>query len=85
LEGAPRYSQELAEMWLRLAQGLKRVCLDQREEVRNHAIMCLQRCLAAAESIPLSATMWAQVFEQVHILPWMWLAVWFLDHVLKSG
>jgi brefeldin A-resistance guanine nucleotide exchange factor 1 len=85
LEGAPRYSQELAEMWLRLAQGLKRVCLDQREEVRNHAIMCLQRCLAAAESIPLSATMWAQVFEQVHILPWMWLAIWYLDHVLKSG
>ena len=67
-EGVPRYSQELAEMWLRLAQGLRRVCTEQREEVRNYAIMCLQRCLSAAENIVLSPTMWTQSFEQVFFL-----------------
>lgn len=65
MEGVTRYSQELAEMWLRLAQGLRRVCLEQREEVRNYAILCLQRCLTAAENIPLTPTMWTQSFEQV--------------------
>jgi brefeldin A-resistance guanine nucleotide exchange factor 1 len=65
VEGFPRFSQELAEMWLRLAQGLRRVCLEQREEVRNYAIVCLQRCLAAADSITLTPTMWVQSFEQV--------------------
>ncbi|KAG0564739.1 hypothetical protein M758_8G130600 [Ceratodon purpureus] len=65
VEGFPRFSQELAEMWLRLAQGLRRVCLEQREEVRNYAIVCLQRCLGAADSITLTPTMWVQSFEQV--------------------
>lgn len=65
VEGSSRFSQELAEMWLRLAQGLRRVCLEQREEVRNYAIICLQRCLAAAGSIALTPTMWIQSFEQV--------------------
>ncbi|KAG0611346.1 hypothetical protein M758_7G134300 [Ceratodon purpureus] len=65
LEGLSRYSQELAEMWLRLAQGLRKLCLEQREDVRNHAILCLQRCLSAAEIISLTPAMWTQSFEQV--------------------
>ncbi|MED6215555.1 hypothetical protein PIB30_114856, partial [Stylosanthes scabra] len=38
-------------MWLRLVQGLRKVCLDQREDVRNHALLCLQNCLTGADGI----------------------------------
>ncbi|CAM6114681.1 unnamed protein product [Calypogeia fissa] len=58
-------TQELGEMWLRLAQVLRRVCGEQREEVRNHAIMSLQRCLSAADSIQLPLTIWSLCFDQV--------------------
>ncbi|BAT88790.1 hypothetical protein LR48_Vigan404s000100 [Vigna angularis] len=34
--------QDIGEMWFRLVQGLGKVSLDQREEVRNHALLCLQ-------------------------------------------
>lgn len=58
-------SQELGEMWLRLAQGLRKVCGEQREEVRNYAILSLQRSLSAAESMHLPPTTWGQCFDQV--------------------
>ncbi|XP_024515281.1 ARF guanine-nucleotide exchange factor GNOM [Selaginella moellendorffii] len=64
-EDSVRASQELAEMWIRLAQGLRRVCGEQREEVRNCAILSLQRCLTAAESLHLPAMVWIQCFDQV--------------------
>uniref|UniRef100_K3XUT7 SEC7 domain-containing protein n=1 Tax=Setaria italica TaxID=4555 RepID=K3XUT7_SETIT len=32
-----RILEGIAEMWLRLVQALRKVCTDQREEVRNHA------------------------------------------------
>lgn len=65
IEGISRYSLELTEMWLRLAQGLRKLCLEQREEVRNHAILCLQGCLSAAEILSLTPALWAQSFKQV--------------------
>ncbi|KAK9689601.1 hypothetical protein RND81_09G070700 [Saponaria officinalis] len=45
-EDAIKMSQDIGEMWLRLVQALRKVCLDQREEVRNHGLSSLQRCLA---------------------------------------
>ncbi|KAF2313590.1 hypothetical protein GH714_012313 [Hevea brasiliensis] len=48
-EAAMKVSQDIGEMWLRLVQGLRKVCLDHREQVRNHAILMLQRCMAGAD------------------------------------
>ncbi|KAL5994325.1 hypothetical protein ACLOJK_024374 [Asimina triloba] len=66
-EGAPKANaQEIEEMWLRLVQGLRKVCLDQREEVRNHALSSLQRCMTTgAEALQLSPASWLQCFDQV--------------------
>ncbi|EPS60000.1 hypothetical protein M569_14803, partial [Genlisea aurea] len=38
--------QEIGEMWLRLLQALRKVCLDQREEIRTHSLHSLQICLS---------------------------------------
>ncbi|KAH7554546.1 hypothetical protein JRO89_XS12G0233900 [Xanthoceras sorbifolium] len=64
-EAAIRLSQDIGEMWLRLVQGLKKVCLDQREEVRNHAILLLQRSLAAVDGSHLPNALWFQCFDMV--------------------
>ncbi|KAL3693188.1 hypothetical protein R1sor_006839 [Riccia sorocarpa] len=58
-------TQSLGEMWLRLAQVLRRLCGDPREDVRNHAILCLQRCLSGVENIRLPPTIWTPCFDQV--------------------
>ncbi|KAI4307595.1 hypothetical protein L6164_030768 [Bauhinia variegata] len=57
--------QDIGEMWLRLVQGLRKVCLDQREEVRNHALLALQRCLTGADEIYLPHSLWLQCFDAV--------------------
>ncbi|XP_010910154.1 ARF guanine-nucleotide exchange factor GNOM [Elaeis guineensis] len=64
-EDAERMSEGIREMWLRLVQALRKVCLDQREEVRNHALLSLQRCLIGAEGISLSSSSWTQAFDPV--------------------
>ncbi|PIA32358.1 hypothetical protein AQUCO_04500153v1 [Aquilegia coerulea] len=64
-EGATKVSQDIQEMWLRLVQGLKKVCLDQREEIRNHALLLLQRCLMGVDGLPLSPALWLQCFDLV--------------------
>ncbi|KAK0584989.1 hypothetical protein LWI29_021769 [Acer saccharum] len=64
-EAAIKLSQDIGEMWLRLVQALKKVCLDQREEVRNHAIQVLQRSLAAVDGIHLPNALWFQCFDMV--------------------
>nr|DAD27552.1 TPA_asm: hypothetical protein HUJ06_029020 [Nelumbo nucifera] len=64
-EAATKLSHDIGEMWLRLVQGLRKVCLDPREEVRNHAILSLQRCLTGAEGLCLSRSLWLQCFDVV--------------------
>ncbi|KAK6255969.1 Sec7 domain - like 4 [Theobroma cacao] len=64
-EAAIQVSQDIGEMWLRLVQGLRALCLDQREEVRNHAILMLQRSLAGVDGIHLPNAMWFQCFDLV--------------------
>ncbi|KAL3813403.1 hypothetical protein ACJIZ3_014671 [Penstemon smallii] len=64
-EAAIKMSQDIVEMWMRLVQGLRKVCLDQREEVRNHAILLLQRCLTGVEGIRIPTEMWLQCFDLV--------------------
>ncbi|KAG2710184.1 hypothetical protein I3760_04G014500 [Carya illinoinensis] len=64
-DAAVKVSQDIGEMWLRLVQGLRKVCLDQREEVRNHAILMLQRCLAGVDGIQLPNALWLQCFDLV--------------------
>ncbi|XP_038699298.1 ARF guanine-nucleotide exchange factor GNOM-like [Tripterygium wilfordii] len=64
-EAAMKVSQDLGEMWLRLVQALRKVCLDQREEVRNQAILMLQRSLAGVDGIQLPAVLWSQCFDTV--------------------
>ncbi|CAI9767979.1 unnamed protein product [Fraxinus pennsylvanica] len=62
---AVKLSQDIGEMWLRLVQGLRKVCLDQREEVRNHALVSLQMCLTGVDEIHLPLGLWSQCFEMV--------------------
>ncbi|XP_058787530.1 ARF guanine-nucleotide exchange factor GNOM-like [Vicia villosa] len=57
--------QDIGEMWLRLIQGLRKVCLDQREEVRNHALLSLQKCMTEAVETHLPCDLWLQCFDQV--------------------
>ncbi|KAG9153927.1 hypothetical protein Leryth_025748 [Lithospermum erythrorhizon] len=64
-EAADKMSQDIWEMWLRLVQGLRKVCLDQREDVRNHAILTLQRSLAGVEGIHIPNDIWLQCFDMV--------------------
>ncbi|KAK1383584.1 ARF guanine-nucleotide exchange factor GNOM-like [Heracleum sosnowskyi] len=64
-EAATKMKQDIGEMWLRLVQGLRKVCLDPREKVRNHAIMMLQRSLTGVDGIDLLNELWLQCFDQV--------------------
>jgi brefeldin A-resistance guanine nucleotide exchange factor 1 len=59
---ADRILEGIAEMWLRLVQALRKVCTDQREEVRNHALLCLQRCLLV-DGISVSSSAWLMSFD----------------------
>ncbi|XP_019087506.1 PREDICTED: ARF guanine-nucleotide exchange factor GNL1-like [Camelina sativa] len=58
-----KLSQDIGEMWLRLVENLKAVCLDQRDQVRNHAILMLQRAIAGAEGIMLPQPLWFKCFD----------------------
>ncbi|KAF8399528.1 hypothetical protein HHK36_015395 [Tetracentron sinense] len=64
-EAATKMLQDIGEMWLRLVQGLRKVCLDQREEVRNHALLSLQKCLIGVDGIHLPHASWLQCFDLV--------------------
>ncbi|OMP00992.1 SEC7-like protein [Corchorus olitorius] len=64
-EDSIKVGQDIGEMWLRLVQGLRALCSDQREEVRNHAILMLQRSLAGVDGIHLPNAMWFQCFDLV--------------------
>uniref|UniRef100_A0A7N1A1Q1 SEC7 domain-containing protein n=1 Tax=Kalanchoe fedtschenkoi TaxID=63787 RepID=A0A7N1A1Q1_KALFE len=64
-EDAAKLSQDIGDIWLRLSQGLRKVCFDQREEVRNHALLSLQRCLTDADDLHFAHTLWLQCFDQV--------------------
>ncbi|KAM0868806.1 hypothetical protein ACQ4PT_041077 [Festuca glaucescens] len=59
---ADRILEGIAEMWLRLVQALRKMCTDQREEVRNHALLCLQRCLVV-DGISVSSSAWLMSFD----------------------
>ncbi|CAN1187778.1 ARF guanine-nucleotide exchange factor GNOM [Linum perenne] len=62
---ATKLLQDIGEMWLRLVQGLRKVCLDQREEVRNHSLLSLQKCLTSVDEINLPHGLWLQCFDMV--------------------
>lgn len=64
-EEAEKILEGINEMWLRLVQALKRVCLDQREQVRNHAVSSLQRCMVGVDGICLSLATWLWSFDHV--------------------
>ncbi|CAK8538183.1 unnamed protein product [Lathyrus sativus] len=64
-EEVEKMLQDIGDMWLRLIQGLKKLCLDQREEVRNHALLSLQNCLTGSVGIHLPHGLWLQCFDQV--------------------
>ncbi|KAK8533899.1 hypothetical protein V6N13_028417 [Hibiscus sabdariffa] len=64
-EAAMKVSQDIGEMWLRLVRGLRAVCLDQRDEVRNHAILMLQSSLGGVDGIQIPNALWFQCFDQM--------------------
>ncbi|KAJ1259610.1 hypothetical protein BS78_10G168500 [Paspalum vaginatum] len=59
---ANRILEGITEMWLRLVQALRKVCTDQREEVRNHALLLLHRCLVV-DGISVSCSTWLMSFD----------------------
>jgi brefeldin A-resistance guanine nucleotide exchange factor 1 len=61
---AGRMLEGIAEMWLQLVQALRKVCTDQREEVRNHALLLLHRCLVV-DGISVSFSAWLMSFDIV--------------------
>jgi brefeldin A-resistance guanine nucleotide exchange factor 1 len=64
-EQISKLSKDIGDMWLILGQGLRKVCLDQREEVRNHALLSLQKCLTGADDIYLPYGKWLDCFDLV--------------------
>ncbi|CAN8273142.1 unnamed protein product [Cochlearia groenlandica] len=62
-EDMMKLSQDIGEMWLRLVNNLKRVCLDQRDQVRNHAILMLHRAISGADGVMLPQPLWFQCFD----------------------
>ncbi|KAF5179059.1 Arf guanine-nucleotide exchange factor gnom [Thalictrum thalictroides] len=64
-EAATKVSLDIGEMWLRLVQGLRKVCLDQREDIRTHALLSLQRCLMGVDDLSLPHALWLQCFDLV--------------------
>ncbi|KAL2333279.1 hypothetical protein Fmac_014492 [Flemingia macrophylla] len=64
-EEVEKVLQGIGEMWFRLVQGLRKVCLDQREEVRNHALLSLQNCMTGAIGTHLPHDLWITCFDQV--------------------
>lgn len=64
-EVATKMSQDILEMWLRLVQALRKVCLDHREDVRNCTIMLLQRCLTGVDGIRIPTELWLQCFDLI--------------------
>ncbi|XP_027329806.1 ARF guanine-nucleotide exchange factor GNOM-like [Abrus precatorius] len=64
-EEVAKMLQDIGDMWLRLVQGLKKLCLDQREEIRNRAFVSLQNCLTGSVGIHLPHGLWLQCFDQV--------------------
>ncbi|KAK7385712.1 hypothetical protein VNO78_31524 [Psophocarpus tetragonolobus] len=64
-EEVAKMLQDIGDMWVRLIQGLKKLCLDQREEVRNHALLSLQNSLTGSVGINLPDSLWLQCFDQV--------------------
>ncbi|CAI9109752.1 OLC1v1009632C1 [Oldenlandia corymbosa var. corymbosa] len=64
-EAAQKMTQDIWEMWLRLVQGLRKICVDSREEVRDHAILILQRCLTGVDVMRVPSELWLQCFDLV--------------------
>ncbi|WOG93287.1 hypothetical protein DCAR_0312568 [Daucus carota subsp. sativus] len=64
-EVASKLKQDIGEMWLRLVQGVRKVCLDPREKVRNHAISILERSLTGVDGIDILNDLWLLCFDQV--------------------
>ncbi|KAH9604815.1 hypothetical protein KSS87_008652 [Heliosperma pusillum] len=64
-EDAVMLSKDIGDMWLRLVQALHKMCLDNREEVRAHALLSFQKCLSAVQEIHLSQQLWLQCFDLV--------------------
>jgi brefeldin A-resistance guanine nucleotide exchange factor 1 len=65
-DAAAKVRQDIGEMWLRLVQALRKVCIDPREEVRNHSILMLQRCLTGMDGIRIiPVDLWLQCFDLV--------------------
>ncbi|GBG74811.1 hypothetical protein CBR_g19322 [Chara braunii] len=57
--------KELLDFWTRLVRGVRLVCIEPREDVRDHALLCLQRSLLAADAIVPMPVLCGPAFDQV--------------------
>ncbi|GAB2246292.1 hypothetical protein Droror1_Dr00001785 [Drosera rotundifolia] len=65
MEDAVKMSQDIGEMWLKLVLGFRKICLDSREEVRNHSLLSLQKCLIVTHDFCIPHEVWLQCFDLV--------------------
>lgn len=64
-EEGEQIQEGIREMWMRLMNGIKKACVDQRDEVRNRGISSLQRCIFAADVMFMPLSCWLQCFEVI--------------------
>nr|GEU78094.1 ARF guanine-nucleotide exchange factor GNOM [Tanacetum cinerariifolium] len=62
---AAKTCQDIGDMWFKLVQSLRKVCLDQREDVRNHALLALQMCLTGVDEVHIQHGLWLQCFDMI--------------------
>ncbi|CAN6452847.1 unnamed protein product [Victoria cruziana] len=55
----------IGAMFMRLVESIRKICLVRREEIRNHAVVTLQKCFTKAEGLGFTATMCQHCFNHV--------------------
>ncbi|GMH10381.1 hypothetical protein Nepgr_012222 [Nepenthes gracilis] len=65
VEDAAKTSRDIGDMWLRLLQGLRKICSDNREEVRNRALLSLQKCFVVVHEVSFLQNLWLRCFDPV--------------------
>ncbi|KMZ60859.1 SEC7-like guanine nucleotide exchange family protein [Zostera marina] len=64
IEGIDKTYDPIKEMWSHLVKGLRKMCLDPRDEVRNQGLSSLIKCMIGMDGICITSQ-WQQSFDTV--------------------
>jgi brefeldin A-resistance guanine nucleotide exchange factor 1 len=68
MEEAAAHAETLASLWATLLEALTKLAVEARADVRDHALLALQRVLLAAEGMTLDAATLVAAFD-ARVLP----------------